>query len=267
MDRRRLSRLAASTWRSFADRWLPRGCALCDATLGAAEEGLCEPCAGALPGRLSARCPRCGLAAGGPARGPAQGHARGPAGSPAGDSARGAAAAAHCAACLRTAPPFERTLVLADYAPPVDRLVHALKFGGELALAGALGARMAPLLQASGWQADALVPVPLGAGRIATRGFNQSAAIAHGIGRRLGLPVRAGLLARILETPAQSTLALAERRGNLAGAFSASPAAAGLRLVLVDDVMTSGSTLEAAAAALQAAGAGPVAALVAARTP
>lgn len=239
MHRRRISRLAASTWRSFADRWLPRGCALCDATLGAAEDGLCEPCARALPGRLSTRCPRCGIAAG----------------------------ATHCGACRRTPPPFERTFVLADYAPPIDRLVHALKFGGELALAGALGARMAPLLQASGWQADALVPVPLGAARIATRGFNQSAAIAHGIGRRLGLPVRTGLLARIRETPAQSTLALAERRGNLADAFSASPAAAGLRLVLIDDVMTSGSTLEAAAAALEAAGAGPVAALVAARTP
>ena len=258
MERPRLARLAASTWRSFADRWLPRGCALCDATLGGAEDGLCGPCVDALPGRSAPRCPRCGLAAGGSTRGSTRGSTEG--------SAEGSAGAPRCAACLRAPLPFERTFVLADYAAPLDRLVHALKFGGELALAGALGARMAPLLQASGWPADALVPVPLGAARIATRGFNQSAAIAHGIGRRLGLPVRTGLLARIRETPAQSTLALAGRRGNLAGAFRASPAATGLRLVLVDDVMTSGSTLEAAAAALKAAGAGPLAALVAART-
>ncbi|GAA4416006.1 ComF family protein [Quisquiliibacterium transsilvanicum] len=259
MDRRHFARLASSTWRSFADRWLPRGCALCDATLGSNEDGLCSPCVDALPGRSTPRCPRCGLAPRGAIPGAIPGAIS--------DAAAGQTGAPQCAACRHAPPPFELTLVLADYAAPIDRLVHALKFGGELALAGALGARMAPLLEASGWPADALVPVPLGAERIATRGFNQSMAIAQGIGRRLGLPVRGGLLARTRETPAQSTLALAERRGNLTDAFRASPAAAGLRLVLVDDVMTSGSTLEAAAAALGTAAAGPLAALVAARTP
>lgn len=262
MTLRRFVQAASGAFGSFADRWLPRGCALCDATLARTEDGLCDPCHDSLPGVRAARCLRCGLAVGGHGE-PALGE-RSP-GAPALAESR-AGPPGPCAACRGRPPAFERSFVLADYAAPLDRLVHALKFRGELALASALGARMAPLLQAAGWPADALVPVPLGPERIATRGFNQSAAIARSVGRRLGLPVCSGLLARTRETPAQSTLALAARHANLVDAFRATPAV-GLRLVLVDDVMTSGATLKAAAAALGAAGAARVAVLVAARTP
>jgi ComF family protein len=244
---------------------LPRTCALCDAALAPDEHGLCDPCVDGLPGRLATRCTCCGLALPGPP--PVQ---PGPPAALPGPSAALAGAPPdppRCAGCTATPPAYDRTLVLADYAPPLDRLVHALKFQGELSLAAALGRRMAPLLEHAAAGVDALVPVPLAAARIATRGFNQSAAIARSLRRSLRIPMRAGLLVRCRETPAQSTLALAARHANLEGAFLASPAAAGLRLALVDDVMTSGSTLQAAALALRAAGAKSVLNLVAARTP
>lgn len=241
MDVHALLRHTAGCARTLADRWLPRSCALCDATLAAREAGLCAVCLQALAGLQAPRCGRCGLLAPAPVQA--------------------------CSACTRAPPAFDRTLVLADYAPPLDRLVQALKFRGELALAGALGSRMAPLLAPLAHELDALVPVPLAAGRIAGRGFNQSAAIAGRIAGILRVRVRTDLLTRERETPAQSGLALAGRLANLDGAFQASPAADGLRVALVDDVMTSGATLEAAARALKAAGAASVVNLVAARTP
>ncbi len=259
---------AAALLRTLADRWLPRTCALCDCTLGADEPGLCDACADALPGRLRPRCPRCGMPAqaqparGAPDHSPAD---HSPAAGPF-DAASCRSRLPECCRACRAAPAsFERTLVLADYAPPLDRLIQALKFRGELALAGALGARMAPLAAAAA-HIDALVPVPLAPRRIAERGFNQSAAICAAIARACRLPVAAGLLARRRETPAQSTLALAARQANLADAFVSVPAAAGLRLAVVDDVMTTGATLQAAASALKAAGARSVVNLVAART-
>ena len=241
MDAHALLRHAARCAHALADRWLPRSCALCDAPLAGHEAGFCTACPQALAGLRAARCERCGLRAHAPVQA--------------------------CAACLRMPPAFDRSLVLADYAPPLDRLIQALKFRGELALAGALGSRMAPLLAPLAHEVDALVPVPLAAGRIAGRGFNQSAAIARRIAGVLRLRVRAELLTRERETPAQSGLALAGRLANLDGAFRASPAAAGLRVALVDDVMTSGATVQAAALALKAAGAARVVNLVAARTP
>lgn len=257
-------RSAATLLRTLADRWLPRTCALCDCTLGTDEPGLCDPCANGLPGRLRPRCARCGMPA--DVQRAQADPARSPSAESAGASAGPAGPAACCLACRTTPPAFGRTLVLADYAPPLDRLIQALKFRGELALAGALGARMAPLAAAAA-DIDALVPVPLAPQRIAGRGFNQSAAICAAIARACRLPVAAGLLARRRETPAQSTLALAARQANLAGAFVGTPAAAGLRLAVVDDVMTTGATLQAAASALKAAGACSVVNLVAARTP
>lgn len=231
----------ASAWRTLADLWLPRACALCDTRLPGHMSGVCAPCVEALPGRHARRCPHCGL--------------------------RLPRSASHCANCANAPSPLAGTLVLADYAAPLDRLVQTLKFRGDLSLAEALGHCMTVLLSQAGWTAHALVPIPLGPARIAGRGYNQSAAIANSIGRATGLPVHAALLTRSRETSAQSALAFAERQANLQGAFVAAPAAAGLRLVLVDDVMTTGATLHAAASALLAAGAAAVAALVAARTP
>ena len=163
--------------------------------------------------------------------------------------------------------PLRRSCAPFAYAPPVDHLVHALKYRGQLATARVLGTLLADWLAGRGLQheVDVIVPVPLHADRHAERGFNQSAELARRLGRNLHLPV-AGLLAvRRRATPPQVGLHLEERRRNLAGAFGAGPAA-GLRVAIVDDVTTTGTTLQELACALVQAGACAVDAWCVART-
>jgi predicted amidophosphoribosyltransferase len=109
-----------------------------------------------------------------------------------------------------------------------------------------------------------LIPVPLGAKRLRTRGYNQSERIATALGARVGRPVRAALLRRCRETPTQTALTPEGRHANVAGAFEAREAA-GLGCILVDDVFTTGATLAAAGAALHTAGAVRVEAVTFAR--
>ncbi len=119
-------------------------------------------------------------------------------------------------------------------------------------------------------EVDLLLPIPLSPRVWRTRGFNQSAFIAVNLARRLELRVETGLLLKSLETPHQASLKRRERIRNLAGPVFklADPAAvAGRRVLLCDDVMTTGTTLERAAAVLRAAGSGPVSAFTLARTP
>jgi ComF family protein len=252
MDPRRVeagpARHRPAAWRTLAiglaDAWLPRTCALCDQPLRRDEQGICRPCHDDLPGAHAARCTFCGIVADATAQ------------------------AGRCAACARSQPAFDQTIVLADYAPPLDRLIVALKFRGELPLARSLGPALAERLRARALRTpDLVVAVPLAPRRLARRGFNQSQAIARAVARPLGLPLSATLLRRERETQAQSTLALDARHANLADAFRCAPLRGAGCVVVVDDVMTSGATLQATADALKAAGAGFVVNLVAARTP
>ena len=114
---------------------------------------------------------------------------------------------------------------------------------------------------------DAVVPMPLGATALAARGFNQSLLLARHVARRLGAPLLDEALRRVREAPAQKSLPAAARAANLAGAFSGQDAAAGRRVLLVDDVMTTGATLREAAWSLKDAGAISVVGLVVARVP
>jgi len=160
-----------------------------------------------------------------------------------------------------------QTLAVFRYAPPVDHLVQSLKYSRRLALARVLGtlAARSPAIVAAIVDVDALVPMPLHPVRAAARGFNQSLEIAHWLGRSVGKPLAPGLLCRLRDTPPQVGLDATARRANVAGAFAASRNCRGLRLALVDDVVTSGASSGEAAAALCANGANRVSVVAIAR--
>lgn len=158
-----------------------------------------------------------------------------------------------------------RVRALGRYEGRLRDAVHALKYRRKLALAEPLGRALADVVIRHGLLegVDAVVPVPLHPRRQAHRGFNQAEELAGALGRSLARPVL-GALVRTRDTPSQTELAEEERRRNVRGAFAVRSPVVGLRVLLVDDVVTTGSTLRECAAALQAAGAaGVVAAAVA----
>jgi ComF family protein len=174
-----------------------------------------------------------------------------------------------CGACLREPPPLDACFAAVTYAYPWSGLVARFKFGGEPGWAQTLAERMAriPGLGDELARADLVLPMPLAPRRLAERGFNQALLLA----RRLApAKVETQLLLRLRETGSQTALARRERQANVGGAFGVEPLRAGeirgRQLLLVDDVMTSGASLHAAAHALRQAGASRVAAVVLART-
>lgn len=178
--------------------------------------------------------------------------------------------ARHCRACLAGAPDFDATVVIADYAWPLDHLVTGLKFRAQLPLADWLADQLGHALAAApGDLPDVLLPVPLSPARLRSRGYNQAWEIARRIARRLDIPAHAGALHRVRDNVAQATLDRAERLANLHGAFVvAEPARiAGRHIGIVDDVMTTGTTLGEISTQLKLAGAIRVTNVVALRTP
>jgi ComF family protein len=172
----------------------------------------------------------------------------------------------HCANCSADSRAVSRARSIGEYEGALREIVHALKYGGRRSLARPLAAMMrargAELLE----QADCVVPVPLHWRREHARGFNQARALA----RHLGRPVVDALI-RKRHTRPQVELAADRRRANVAGAFGlrrrwlSRPRLRGLTVVLIDDVSTTGATLDACAAVLRDAGASAVFALTAAR--
>jgi len=178
-----------------------------------------------------------------------------------------------CGNCLSTPPAFDATIVASDYTAPVDQLVLALKFGNRLALAP-LFARMlrdAILREPAFTMPTLLAAVPLGEKRLAERGFNQALEIAKPLARTIAIPLAPHLIERTRDTLMQAMLPTAERHRNIRHAF-ALPANAvkfvrGQHIGLVDDVLTTGETLNEIAATLKRHGAVRVTNLVFARTP
>lgn len=211
-------------------------CLLCAAS--ARGSPLCPGCLADLPRLPAARCPTCALP------------------TPGGEV---------CGACLRRPPAFSRCRAVYRYAFPADVLVQRLKFGGELALAGFLADRLAEEIGDTPLP-DLLLPMPLHPRRLGERGFNQAVEIGRALSRRLGVPLAIAGCRRGRDTPAQAGLDLKARRRNLRGAFACEPVLAGRRVALLDDVMTSGASLDELARAVRQAGAAEVEAWVVART-
>jgi len=204
---------------------LPQDCLLCGAFSGRAK--LCAKCAGDLPHHPLACCPVCAL-----------------------PTLHGAV----CGHCLKRAPHFGSIRAAFTYAFPLDRLVQSLKYGHNLAVVSLLADALTT--QAAGHPLpDALIPMPLHPNRLRQRGFNQAHEIAQRIARNLCLPVLPHAATRVIDTPPQASLPLQERRKNLRGAFACDRSIQGQRVAIVDDVMTSGSTLDALAETLLKAGA------------
>jgi len=176
-----------------------------------------------------------------------------------------------CARCLAACPDFDATVVAADYALPVDSLVLQLKFGGRLAHARLFADLLAMAVQGAPQLARPalLCPVPLGLERLAERGFNQALEIARPLGKTLGIAVLPQLAWRVQETAAQSSMPHGARQANIAHAFAIPDRALvdGRHIGVVDDVMSSGHTLQELAATLKRHGAARVTNYVFARTP
>ncbi len=227
--------------RRFANLVFGGTCLLCRGSAdGARGEGLlCAACERDLP-RLGqgGLCPRCALPCAG---------------------------GALCGACLAAPPSFDATVAALAYRFPADVLIQALKFHGTLAVAALLG-RMLAQCVAGTPRVDAVLPVPLSAARLRARGYNQSMEIARGVARSAGLRLEPWLCERVRDTPAQVDLPHAERARNVRGAFSCPRPLEGMTVAVVDDVMTTGATLDEIAGALKRTGASRVVNWVAART-
>jgi ComF family protein len=217
--------------RTFLARLFGGSCYLCR---GAAAGLLCAACDADLPRLAPPRCPRCAL-----------------------DSPRGEV----CGRCLAEAPHYDATVAALAYEFPADALVHSLKFRGELALASLLGELL--LQKIPNQEIDCVIPVPLSAGRLRERGYNQALEIARHVKRsKLDL----ALCVRERDTPAQMDLPYDERRRNVRGAFRCTRSLARQSVAVVDDVMTTGATLNEIALVLKQAGASRVTNWVVART-
>jgi ComF family protein len=168
-----------------------------------------------------------------------------------------------CRSCAEWPPGLGSLRSAVWLAGSAREAVHLLKYEGWWRVAEAMAAAMRDLETLE--RGAVLVPVPLGRRRQRERGFNQAERLATALGHVARLRVRPELLARARETASQTKLTPEGRRANVHGAFRGLPGAAGARLVLVDDVFTTGATLQAAAAALREAGAVRVEAVTFAR--
>lgn len=294
----RAARLLAELAQAATNEWLPMRCVLCmrrDVASSVAGTALCADCDAALPGRHEPRCLRCAVphatispAASAWPRFCNACQAASPFTSTLDAMLHGADEADRIvdpASDAAVAAALDMALTVSDYAPPIDRLILTMK-RSRPELAAPLGVLAADALQSAfatraatgtppsqavdDWLDDlrpqAIVPMPLSTARLAERGFNQSRELARAAARRLRLPLLARGLRRTRDTTSQKSLSAAARADNLAGAFEADPAqVTGQRLLLVDDVMTTGATLREAAWALKDAGAASVVGLVVAR--
>lgn len=213
---------------------LAQDCLLCSAASD--QEILCAACAADLPRLQKPHCPRCALP------------------TPEGEI---------CGRCLAKPPHYDATLAAYSYDFPLDKLVQSFKYGHRLALGAYFGRQLATLAESSA--TDLIIPLPLHPQRLRERGFNQALELARPVGKRLNLSVDSTSCSRTRNTPAQANLAWRERTKNIRGAFHCAVDFSGKRIILVDDVMTTGASLDECARTLKLHGATEVIVLVVAR--
>jgi ComF family protein len=210
-------------------------CLLCGA---ASDRDLCPPCHDSLPHLRSHHCIVCALPL---------------------------ATAGVCGACLSNPPAFDRTIAAASYAFPIDALLHSLKYESKLVLAAVLADLLTARISPEGLP-DFILAMPLHPAKLRERGFNQALEIARRISKTTGVELLPLASRRINDTRSQTGLPWKEREKNIRGAFTCDTDMSGKRIAIVDDVMTTGATINELAKALRKGEAGHVSAWVVART-
>ncbi len=211
--------------------WLfPGICLLCSERVATNNE-FCDACEASLP-RLYNGCEQCAV-----------------------PLAEASAAQHRCGACQQHPPAFHRALAPFVYAAPIDRLIQDLKYRQRLETARLLGARLADYVASRDPEIDVIVPVPLHAKRLRERGYNQSLEIARPVAEQLGLRLDYQSGQRTRATPPQTSLPPKARQRNVRNAFKVTGSFKGARVAVLDDVMTTGHTVNAFATCLKKAGA------------
>jgi ComF family protein len=218
----------------FVQRLIAPACLLCAG--GSAGELLCAPCDNDLPRLAGNLCDCCALPI---------------------------TAGTRCGACISHPPAYDHVCAPFTYAFPVDALVQGLKYRGVLAIAPLFGSAIAADLDQ---RPDVLIPMPLANERLRERGFNQSQEIARHLAKTSGLPLLPQACRRVRHTLPQAALPWKERAKNIRNAFVCDADVAGKHVAVVDDVMTTGASLNELARNLKRAGAARVTGLIAART-
>jgi ComF family protein len=203
------------------------------------DNGVCNGCRETLPKLPGIHCPRCALP--------------NPTGEP-------------CGRCVSKPPLFDRVVAAFTYEFPATVLIQGLKYRGDLACARPLAAGLADALENEPYP-DLIVPMPLARARLASRGFNQAMEISHLVATEFGLDISVNICRRTREATPQANLPWKQRATNIRNAFTCDVDVNGKSVAVVDDVLTTGATLNELARTLKRRGASKVIGWIAARTP